>query len=218
MPTETGAIILVTGFGPFPGIERNASADLIAPLIRRARSAFPDHTFHSAVLPVDWEEAPKRLSALIKTAQPHIALHFGVSHRASGIVVETLAYNEAREASDVAGRQGPGAEICPGDRPTRTSTLPVRAILKMLHRQGLPATASADPGRYLCNAVMYHSLRQARLTTPHMRSGFIHLPATIMPGEAGVPSDMAFEQAVAGAMLIIEASLGPLQSRPRFLS
>ncbi len=50
------------------------------------------------VLPTEWGLAPEHLEALYGRERPRVALHFGVSQRAQGLVIETVAQNAAKRA------------------------------------------------------------------------------------------------------------------------
>jgi pyroglutamyl-peptidase len=201
--------VLLTGFGPFPGVARNASAALAGELACLARRRHPQVQFFEHVLPVDWNEAPLALSQLLLAHRPAIALHFGVSARATGFVLETLARNITTSAPDVSGRHAASDILIAGDRPQRTTTLPVRRILRSLVDAGYPAHLSQDAGRYLCNAVMFHSLRHAVRAIPGTRAGFIHIPATLDPGVQGEPSQIGWGEAIDGGLRSIDVCVAP---------
>ena len=74
--------VLITGFGPFPGVPVNATMRLLPELARAAPKRFPDVQFAVEVLPTEWAAAPRRLQQLLAEVEPDIALHFGVSSRA----------------------------------------------------------------------------------------------------------------------------------------
>jgi len=207
--------VLLTGFGPFPGVARNASADLAGELACLARRRHPQVQFVEHILPVDWNEAPLALSRLLLSHRPSIALHFGVSARATGFVLETLARNITTNVPDESGRVAASSILIAGDRPQRTTTLPVRRILRSLVDAGYPAQLSQDPGRYLCNAVMFHSLRHAVRAMPRTRAGFIHIPVTLHPGAKGEPSKIGWEEAIDGGLRSIDACVAPLTGSAR---
>jgi pyroglutamyl-peptidase len=211
-------VVLLTGFGPFPGVERNASGDLVQTLARMGAGRYDDVRFVAEVLPVDWQHAPLRIGALIGQNRPALSLHFGVSARATGFVIEAHAYNAAIKMPDEGGHTAETSYLISGDRPRRSATLPVRRIVRDLRDAGFPADLSSDPGRYLCNAVLYHSLRHATLTTPRLRSGFIHIPATLEIGVGGETSLISWPDAIAGGLRLIESCLIPLRRRESVLS
>ena len=202
--TNPKRTVLLTGFGPFPGVETNASGELVRRLARAARKRHPGLSVHSAVLPVEWQAAPRRLEHLIARHKPDIALHFGVSHRARGFVIETLAANDAIGTPDAAGEAAIGPELDPGGPRSRRVTLPAARIAKRLVKAGHPATLSNDAGRYLCNALLYHALTYAGGHGVPKLVGFIHLPETI--ADAGAPSvkhPLTWTMALDGALDIL---------------
>ncbi len=71
--------VLLTGFGPFPGIPENASGNLVKILARKARRSMPEYRFASAVLATEWSRAPKQVASLHERLEPVLALDFGVA-------------------------------------------------------------------------------------------------------------------------------------------
>lgn len=98
-------VFLLTGFGPFPGAPRNASSLLIEALAKLAARRLPGFAVRAETLPTEWQAGPARLSALLDDLRPAVALHFGVSHRARGFVVETRARNTRMTSSMRAGKR-----------------------------------------------------------------------------------------------------------------
>ena len=92
-PHDTRPTILLTGFGPFPGVAKNVSAELIEALALVAAKRFPKRQVIAHVLPTEWQTAPVQLAALYKLHAPMLVLHFGVSLQATGFRIETQAHN-----------------------------------------------------------------------------------------------------------------------------
>ena len=199
--TSLSPTVLLTGFGPFPGMPENASAPLVRVVAQRARAAFRDHRFHAAVLPTEWHAAPQRVTALISRLQPFLSLHFGVAQDTHGFRIETQGLNTCRRAPDAAGRLPLDQVLVVGGPDTHPSSLPIDAIVDRLQALDLPVTTSQDAGGYLCNAVLYHALHTPRRPNVQARAGFIHIPTVF----AGAP--LTFETAVTGCLAIIDASL-----------
>lgn len=212
------AVVLLTGFGPFPGVARNASAELAEALSRRGARKHRHLSFVSEILPVDWKRAPERLTDLIDQYRPALSLHFGVSGRATGFVVEAHAYNATNNAVDQGGSVAELGCLVPGDRPRRSATLPVRRLVGALQDAGYPAQLSADPGRYLCNAVLFRALHFAAHAGLRMRTGFIHIPATLEQGTPGDASLIGWQDAFNGGSHLLDHCLAPLQQRVAILS
>lgn len=211
-------VVLLTGFGPFPGVERNASAELALTLARMGAQRHAHVRFVADVLPVDWRHAPQRIEELMIHHRPAVSLHFGVSARATGFVIEAHAYNAAIAMPDQSGQTAGSVDLVAGDRPRRSVTLPVLRMVRDLSAAGFPAALSSDPGRYLCNAVLYQSLRHAARTKPRLRTGFIHIPATLESGVGGDASLIGWPDAIAGGLQLLDTCLMPLRGTLRILS
>jgi pyroglutamyl-peptidase len=204
--------VLITGFGPFPGVPVNATMRLLPELSRAAARAFPDVQFAVEVLPTDWAAAPRRLRQLLAEVDPDLALHFGVSSRARGFEIEQRARNACAATPDASGALPTGAAIRDGGAEHLPASLPVRHIVARLRHLGIPAFVSRDAGTYLCNAALYHSLVCAKDASGR-RVGFVHIPATLArPGgpNRGRPGacPLTWEDALDGAIEILAACLG----------
>lgn len=201
--------ILLTGFGPFPGVPKNASENLVLELAELARNRWPDHHFEAAVLPTEWLSGPAAVARLLDELQPALTLHFGVARSARGFAIETRGHNFAKPVSDAAGLLPPSKLLSDDGPEYLNASIPVAEIVDQLNRRSLPANLSHDAGGYLCNAVLYGSLQLAREASWSMRSGFIHLPASLdremEPSHAGV--DLDWGQAIEGSLEIVATTL-----------
>ena len=211
--------VLITGFGPFPGVPVNATMRLLPELARAAPRLFPDVHFAVEVLPTEWAAAPRRLQQMLAEVEPDLALHFGVSSRARGFEIESRARNACAASPDASGALPPGAAIRDGGAEHLPASLPVRHIVARLRQLGIPAFVSRDAGTYLCNAALYHSLVCAKdEAASGRRVGFVHIPATL--ARPGGPNrgrtgacPLTWEQALDGALEILAACLGRAQCR-----
>src|SRR3954453_7904581 len=95
--------IVLTGFGPFPGITDNATATLIPRLTKAARALFPSHEVIGEVLPTEWRRAPEALRAIVAEGDVVLMLHFGVSESAPGFRLELIGRNMRTSLEDAAG-------------------------------------------------------------------------------------------------------------------
>jgi pyroglutamyl-peptidase len=192
--------VLVTGFGPFPGIERNASEALVLSVGRS--EAPPRLDVATAIIPVAWAEARSFARRAIAGFEPHAVLHFGVSKRAATFEIETRAFNRSGPKEDAAGVVRPAAPLIHAGRPVFKSSLPPLALLRALRASGYPAELSRDAGRYLCNAVFYWSLADGEA---HGRLvSFIHMPA--LGAAAEVRPRLTMDEAVDAARILVRAS------------
>lgn len=204
--------ILLTGFGPFPGVPENASERLVSKLAHLAARRFSAHRVVARVLPTEWERAPARLEFLYDRERPKLVLHFGVSARASAYVIETVARNACRAAEDAAGALPGTCVVVEGGPETLPARLPTEDIAQRLATLGVPVVTSDDAGGYLCNAVLYRSLLLARERERASAVGFFHIPQVIEPAALKSRDDpgMRFDwgTALAGGLEIIRTCLG----------
>ena len=192
--------ILLTGFGPFPGVPINASTALVGRIAAIGRPRHPTVTIATATLPTEWQRGPARAAAFITRLRPHIVIHFGVSAGARGFVIERCGTNACLAYADAAGNLPPLAVLDPKGPASRPVTLPVGAIVRALKARELPAAASDDAGSYICNAVLFQSLSLAATRSHPAMTGFVHVPSNM-----GVNEPLPFDRAVEGGLAIVEA-------------
>lgn len=180
MPTRADRpdTVLLTGFGPFPGVPINASGELARKVARIARRALPRFCFTVAILPTEWSRAPRLTAKLHERHRPALALHFGVACGAKSIRLEAEARNRCRAAPDAAGALPAAARLSEDGPAARRSSIAVPAIVSALNAKGYASLISNDAGGYLCNAVLYHSLAAAE-ARGGCHVGFVHIPSNL---------------------------------------
>lgn len=199
--------VLLTGFGPFPGVPINATGVLIPRILSRLRRLDPSVGASSAILPTEWKRGPTRAAALIDRLAPDVVIHFGVSASARGFVIERRASNVCLPYPDAAG-QMPAGPIS-GDIEFLEARWPSQQIVSRLVRDQFPVATSDDAGGYLCNAVLYATL--SRPADPTI-AGFVHLPSALAgygpDGRDATPaSPLTQAEAIAGILAVIEVCL-----------
>ncbi len=199
--------VLITGFGPFPGVECNASAHLVRELARTARTRLANATVRVAVLPVTWIEAPALLRDVMDEVEPDLVLQFGVSAEADGFILERVAVNACCASADASGCFPEREDLLPGGQGRRISTLPLVRIARALRRSALPVTISENAGRYLCNAALYHGLDHAAAMPKRPRCGFIHIPAHLSEERSAARPCLSHGEALIGATIILQTCL-----------
>lgn len=192
--------VLVTGFGPFPGVFNNASAALVLALAQSPPA--PGIELFAEIIPVIWADARQAAREAIARAKPDAILHFGVSTRARGFEIETRAVNVSGPKLDHAGHVKPLRRLERQGAAVLFATLPPAMLLRALRRNGYPAQLSRNAGRYLCNAIFYWSLLENRPSAP--LAGFIHMPA--LGSTDGVTPGLTLTRALEGARVLVRAS------------
>ncbi|MDO9384705.1 MAG: pyroglutamyl-peptidase I [Hyphomicrobiaceae bacterium] len=203
--------ILLTGFGPFPGIPENLTSRLVPEVAQRAIRRFRGHAVVSEIFPTEWTRAPQRLDELYQQHSPKLVLHFGVSERATGFQIETTAFNRCLSLTDAAGCLPSALEIDPAGSASMSTRLPAEDIVARLRSLNLPASLSPDAGSYLCNSIFYRTLHHAAALPRAAVAGFVHIPAKL-DDSAGVQADAArpfdWNAALLGSLEIIRVCLG----------
>lgn len=173
-----GVKVLVTGFQPFPadGWHENVSAVAVSALrpevLRGARVM-------RLTLPVEYDRAATLVTDVITRCAPQHVISFGQG--GSSIALEQTAYN-LQDTGELSGGAPDNrgilraAQLISRDAPaTRDTLLPLDAIESALVDLGETPQPSTDPGRYICNNVMFADIGAM---TGRGRAGFIHLPYT----------------------------------------
>ena len=204
--------VLLTGFGPFPGVPENLSGAFVAELADRAVQHYPQAYFHCETLSTEWS-APAKIAQLIGCMQPNVCLHFGVSETAKGFVLETRAENTCRFAQDACGNLPYNNQLESTGPQFRSCKFPIKAAITKLRSLEFPVQSSYDAGGYLCNAVLYESLRISDLDNDARIVGFVHLP-TELSKDLFNGSSLSHANAIQGGLALIDICLKELSDRP----
>jgi pyroglutamyl-peptidase len=184
----------------------NVTSRLVADLAGRARDVFPAFEIRAAILPTEWDRAPELLDNLLSGFQPSTVILFGVSGRARGFEVETVARNAATLTPDAVGLPPLSSRIDPSGLDQIAVRFPAACIVARLRRMQLPARVSRDAGRYLCNATLYRLLSRSDVPAWPRVAGFVHVPANLRT--SGTTGRLSYERALVGAQEILSVCLG----------
>jgi pyroglutamyl-peptidase len=169
--------VLVVGFGPFPGVARNPSADLARALERSRHPLLGDRRIVTAVLPTTYAAVASKLSALLQRDNPDIVLMFGLAAVSRSVRIESRATNAASLLhADAAGAK-PDRSVLVEDAPSHLRVrAPMQKLVAAARAAGVPARLSRDAGRYICNASLFACLDRARRTGRPRTVAFVHVP------------------------------------------
>ena len=164
----------MTGFEPFGAHSVNPTEGLAKAVDGRRVG---DVSVQGVVLPVHHTDTAARLGALLAESNPEAVLHLGLAAGRARIALERVAVNVMDyEVPDNAGYRASGEPCVPGGPTAYFSTLPLRAMLKALLDEGIPAYTSNTAGTYLCNQTLYWTLHAVRDMPRPPRVGFVHFP------------------------------------------
>lgn len=166
--------ILVTGFEPFGPDNINPSWE-IASALAREYDARPDVRVVAALLPVRWEGFGPAAESALSQHQPDAIVMLGQAGGRAAITPERIGINVCN-GKDNDGVERQEMPVVPGGPAGYFSSLPLRAIVDAMRKQGVPAEISNSAGTYLCNYAAYwvpHYLASRGIDIP---AGFIHVP------------------------------------------
>ena len=164
--------LLVTGFGPFPGVRHNPSGQIALAVGRSARLKRQGVRIAAHELIVTYTALPD-LVELIDREKPDAILMFGIAARTRQPRLERRGENRTRPLSVDASGTRPKSrkldETAPLIRNVRVALEPLRLVIQ---QQGFKPTLSNNAGAYLCNAVLFTALGEK----PDAPCIFVHVP------------------------------------------
>jgi pyroglutamyl-peptidase len=166
--------VILTGFGPFPGVPFNPSAALVKALARRRRPAFTDIERITHVFATTYDSVDRDLPKLF-ARQPDIVLMFGLAGERRQLCIETRARNALSLLSpDASGHRARHGVIVPGGPTSRRGAAPFADLVGAVRPSRFPTRLSRDAGRYLCNYSYWRGLEQSRQRRALVQ--FVHIP------------------------------------------
>lgn len=184
--------VLLTGFSPFGGETVNPSYEAAK---RLQGKWVHGYQVVAEELPTAFGRSLERLWQLIDYHQPRIVICAGQAGGRDSVSIERVALNinDAR-IPDNEGQQPIDTPVVEGGPAAYWSSLPVKAIVKRIREEGIPAHVSHTAGTFVCNHVFYglmHRLQQEK----GVRGGFIHIPflpeqAVHHPGQPSMHLDL----------------------------
>ena len=176
--------LLLTYFGPFPGVPVNPTVALAEGAVRALNTARPDLNVITRELPVSYDGSSTALRAALKDVQPDALISLGVAVGRDVVSLEQVAINlDSAGIEDNDGDRRCDEPIVPDGREAYFSSLPVRASFERLRAAGEPVEISYTAGTYVCNHVFYEGQRISRDLGLSIPAGFVHVPATCADGE-----------------------------------
>ncbi|HSP25535.1 MAG TPA: peptidase C15 [Saliniramus sp.] len=183
--------LLITGFGPFPRVPRNPSANLARDVAADPRWRRLGIAVEALVLETRYAAIETHLIPKIRDFRPDAILMLGVAARRRHVSVEMRATNRvSRLMPDAGGRIAPQLAFQPGAPAALRSHAPLVPMLWAMRRRGVDARLSRDAGRYLCNAAYFAALMETLPAKAHGGENgattaipvvFIHIPLPQRP-------------------------------------
>jgi pyroglutamyl-peptidase len=168
------AVALLLGFEPFNGDDVNPSQRIVEAL---DGEIIAGHAVVARTLPTEFARAVGVLSESIERHAPALVLAVGQAGGRQGVSIERVAINviDAR-IPDNAGDQPVDVPVIDGAPNAYFSTLPIKAMLRALQDERIPASISNTAGTFVCNQVFYALAHLIATRYPLLRGGFVHVP------------------------------------------
>ena len=191
--------LLITGFDPFGGADRNPSREAVMAL----PDVIGDSTIIKLEIPTVFGLAAETVLRAATDLRPDTILCVGQAGGRAAITPEVVAIN-LRDASipDNRGNQPRNTPVAENAPAAYFSTLPVRAMAEAVKAAGIPCALSYSAGVFVCNDLLYTLLHHYDGTD--VRVGFIHIPYLPEQAGEGVPS-LPLNETVRGLTAAIQA-------------
>ena len=189
--------LLITGFDPFGGENRNPSWEAVSRLPDRVG----EHMLCKLMIPTVFGTAAQTVLETAAQFRPDVIICVGMAGGRDGVTPERIAVNirDARIA-DNAGNQPQGELVKPDGPAAYFSTLPVGEMAEAIRGKGIPAAVSNSAGTFVCNDVMYTLLY--RYADAGVRTGFIHVPRLPEQGDPNLPLEKTVEALIAAISIL----------------
>lgn len=197
--------VLLTGFMPFGKSNINPSYEAVKLVPNEIMGA----KIVKREIPVVFRKGGQAVIDAICKVKPDVVVLVGQAGGRFGINPERVAINVEDCSPSFPDNEGnsPQDEAIIADGPAAYFTnLPVKAMVKKMMDNGIPAYISNSAGTYVCNDTMYHMLHLLYTKFPNVLGGFIHVPYATVQLNVKAPS-MSIEDMAKGLQLSIEAIL-----------
>ena len=195
--------VLLTGFEPFAGAASNSSWDAVE---RVAETWNGEAELVIELLPVTFAGASASMRELIARHSPDLVIGVGLADGRDAVTPERVAINvEDARIPDNDGDQPVDRAIDASGPAAYFSGLPVKTIAAAIRDAGIPSRVSDSAGTYVCNSLMYSTLRAVQGTG--VMAGFVHVPCSEeLAAGTSVPW-LAVEDIARALTIAVEVSL-----------
>ncbi|OWT50202.1 MULTISPECIES: pyroglutamyl-peptidase I [unclassified Bacillus (in: firmicutes)] len=197
--------VLLTGFDPFGGESINPAWEVAKSLHEKTVG---EYKIISKQVPTVFQKSISVLKEYIEELNPEMIICIGQAGGRPDITIERVAINvdDARIA-DNEGNQPVDVPVVEEGPAAYWSTLPMKAIVKRVQEEGIPASVSQTAGTFVCNHLFYGLMHELEKRDKKIKGGFIHIP--FLPEQAsnypGQPS-MSLSTISKGIELAVEVT------------
>lgn len=164
--------LLLTAFTPFDGERINPALEAVKLL----KDKIGNLEIVKLEVPTVFGKSIDTVREAIEREKPDFVLSIGQAGGRAEICPERVAINlDDARIPDNEGNQPIDEPIFPDGENAYFSTLPVKAMVEAIRKEGLPSSLSNSAGTYVCNHLMYGVLYYLD-KRPVIKAGFIHVP------------------------------------------
>lgn len=164
--------LLLTAFTPFDGERINPALEAV----KLVKDRIGNLLIVKLEVPTVFGKSIDTVREAIERERPDFVLSIGQAGGRAEITPERVAINlDDARIPDNEGNQPIDEPIFPDGENAYFSTLPVKAMVEAIRKEGLPSSLSNSAGTYVCNHLMYGILYYLD-KRPSMKAGFIHVP------------------------------------------
>ena len=165
--------VLLTGFDPFGGEPVNPAQEAV----QRVSDNINGAEVIKITIPTVQTKSVKAIEEAIELHNPDVVISVGQAAGRYDITPERVAINiDDFRIKDNEGNQPTDKIIQEDGKSAYFSNLPVKAMVKHMNDNQIPATLSNTAGTFVCNHVMYGILYMIDKKYPNIKGGFIHVP------------------------------------------
>ena len=164
--------LLLTAFTPFDGERINPALEAV----KLVKDKIGNLKIIKLEVPTVFGKSIDTVREAIERERPDFVLSIGQAGGRAEITPERVAINlDDARIPDKEGNQPIDEPIFSDGENAYFSTLPVKAMVEAIRKEGLPSSLSNTAGTYVCNHLMYGVLYYLD-KRPRMKAGFIHVP------------------------------------------
>ena len=164
--------LLLTAFTPFDGEKINPALEAV----KLVKDKIGNLLIVKLEVPTVFGKSIDTVREAIEREKPDFVLSIGQAGGRAEITPERVAINlDDARIPDNEGNQPIDEPVFPDGENAYFSTLPVKAMVEAIRKEGLPSSLSNSAGTYVCNHLMYGVLYYLD-KRPVIKAGFIHVP------------------------------------------
>ena len=165
--------VLITGFDPFDKEKINPSYEAV----KLVRNTIKDTEIIKVEIPTVFRKSISYLEKYIEQHNPDIIISVGQAGGRFDFTIERVAINlDDARIPDNEQNQPIDEKVYEDGENAYFTNLPIKAMVRNIKDNGLPASVSNTAGTFVCNHIMYGILYLINKKYPGKKGGFIHVP------------------------------------------